>query len=240
MNPDDVSRPARRVRESRLGQAALQVHSAADRVYQALTRPDRPVGPELHKKPWLAGLLSLLVVGAGQLHNRQLFKSVFLFLIFYPVGLLLWFLAWVLHWTLGTGRVLTDLHYIYQIVWVGLWLFAVVDAYRIARLLRAGKLVVRYGFLKQGLFTAAGFIPVAGALAPGETVAPDEVDRSVGAVAVDLAKDKAIKWVLIRVVRYGLLAVAALLLVIGLAAGIDFLLTLGGLVLLGAILLFLV
>ena len=54
MKPDDI---ARKVRESQLGQAAGQAHSAADRVYQRLTRPDRPLEPETHKKPWLAAAI---------------------------------------------------------------------------------------------------------------------------------------------------------------------------------------
>ncbi|HXG10739.1 MAG TPA: hypothetical protein VNK04_13360 [Gemmataceae bacterium] len=237
MKPDDI---ARKVRESRLGQAADRAHAAADRVYQALTRPDRPLEPETHKKPWLAALLSLLLVGAGQLYNRQLFKAVFLFLIFYGVGLVLLVAYFVAGFWEAALQTRAELAHVFQFVWVGLWLFAILDAYRTAWLLKTGKLVVRYGFLRQGLFGAAGLIPVAGVLAPSETVAPEEVNKSVGAVAADLAKERVLKWLLVRIVRLGLLGAGAVLVILGLALDVHFLLTLGGLAVLAGIVLFVV
>jgi hypothetical protein len=226
--------------ESRLGRAARRAHAAADRAYQALTRPDRSLEPAMHKKPWLATLLSLLVVGAGQLYNRQLLRAALLFLIFYGAGLLL--LAAYLLLGLWEAALPTraDLAYVGQFVWLGLWLFAIVDAYRTAWLLKTGRRVVRYGFLRQGLFAAVGMVPVAGALAPVETVAPDEVGKPVGAVAADLARERLLKWLLVRLLRLGCLGLGVLLVALGLVLGVHFLLTLGGLALLAAILLFLV
>ena len=86
MRPDDF---AKKLRESAPANVAGKVHGTADKVYQVLTRADRPLGPEADKKPWLATLLSLVLVGAGQVYNRQYAKALWLFLFFYVLGLAL-------------------------------------------------------------------------------------------------------------------------------------------------------
>lgn len=237
MKPEDV---ARQVRKSTLGQKASQAHSAADRVYQKLTRPDRPLEPETHKQPWLAALLSFLIVGAGQLYNRQFIKALVLFVVFYVLGALLLIVYLLLAFWEAAQTVRGDLAYVVEFIWIGLWLFAVIDAFRIARLLKQGRLLVRYGFLKQSLYAAAGFIPFAGALTPAETCAPDEVNKKIGEVAVDLAKERAFKWAVIRLLRYSALIAGAILIILGLVLNLHLLLTLGSLCILGAILLFLI
>lgn len=237
MKPEDL---ARRLRGSRAGQAAGQAHAAADRVYQSLVRPDRPLGPESHKKPWLAAFLSLVVVGAGQLYNRQLLKAVFLCLLFYAVGLLLLAAYLVLGLWEAAQNVRADLAYVFLFVWCGLWLFAVFDAGRTAWLLKTGKRVIRFGFLRQGLFSAVSFIPIAGTLAPTEIVAPEDMNRQVGEVAADLAREHVFRWVVIRVLRFACLGIGVLLVALGMVVQVHILLTLGGLMILAGIVLFVI
>src|SRR5437868_5708021 len=98
-----------------------------NRVYQILTRADRQLAPETHKKPWLAGMLSLLIVGAGQLYNRQLRRGIVLFLFFYLVGTGLFILYWPLNMFFDLGERLPELPNAYRTIFGGLWFFAVVD-----------------------------------------------------------------------------------------------------------------
>ncbi|HZT79639.1 MAG TPA: hypothetical protein VFA26_05440 [Gemmataceae bacterium] len=235
MNPGEK---LRRWRQSRLGRTAGKAHAVADGAYQALTRPDRPLTPETHKKPWLAALLSLIIVGSGQLYNRQLARAVFLFVLFYLGGGLLLLVALLLHgllalgdrlpgWATTASERLLDAAPAFELLWAGLWLFAVADAWRVARALRAGRLVVRYSFRRQAAFLAARLIPFAGTLAPDETVTPDEAHQSLNDAVVGAAKEYVADRLLWRVVRYGGLGLGVLLVVIGLAAGLTWVVGLG-------------
>src|SRR5262245_14766502 len=106
-----------------------------DRVYQTLTRPDRPVGPQPDKKPWRAALLSAVVVGAGQLANRQLEKAVLLFLASYGLVFLL-LTGWLVYWLVNRPEpILEHLFRVGVGVAAALWLVGVIDAWRTARAL---------------------------------------------------------------------------------------------------------
>lgn len=62
----------------------------------------------MHKQPWIAALLSLLIAGAGQIYNREFFKGIILLLTSFtiyivsgifpallPVAVLIWlFSVW--------------------------------------------------------------------------------------------------------------------------------------------------
>lgn len=222
MNPRDL---VNSVKDSKVGQTAQTAHDAADKVYQALVRPDRSVAPETDKKPWLAALWSALFAGAGQLYNRQLAKALWLMVLTYGVGGLL-LVGWLLlHWLSGqtdpegwvhaTAQFFIRLGWAIPIVGGGLWLFAVIDAWRTAAALRRGELVVRYSFMKQTAYLAAGFIPVAGALTPEATCSPDEVHKKIGAVVKDHALQKIVKWFLKRVLKIGFLVLGMLPLLLG-------------------------
>lgn len=236
MKPEDVSNTTN---TSKVSQAARGAHAAADRVYQAVVQPDRPIEPEVGKKPWLAALLSLCVVGAGQIYNRQLYKAVMLFLAFYVVGGALLLLYPLLNWLFKLGARLPELVYTYEIVWGSLWLFAVVDAYRTAEALRTGQLVVRYGWLRQTAHVAAGFIPFVGMVVPSETVRPDEVNKSVREAAKDIARERVLEWVVVRVLRYTGIGLGVVLILCGVIFGIRPLITFGGLAIVVGVLLFL-
>jgi hypothetical protein len=224
---------------SKAGQAARKAHDAVDRVYQAVLRPDRSLEPEVGKKPWLAAVLSLVVVGAGQIYNRQLAKAAMLFLAFYVVGGALLLLYLLLNWALKVGQRMPEMTYTFCIVWGSMWLFAIVDAYRVAEALRTGQLVIRYGWLRQTAHFAARFIPFAGMVAPTETVRPEDVNKRVGEAVKDVVKDYAVEWLAVRILRYTCLGLGALLIIIGIIAGVRPLIAFGGIVIVAGVLLFL-
>lgn len=227
---------------------ARQVQAAADKVLQAVTRPDRPLEAETSKKPWLAGLLSIVLVGAGQLYNRQLVKALALLLIFYVVGavcfLLYGLLGWMLSWEFLHESVHTVIRRLramddaFLIIWAGLWIFAVVDAFRTARALRAGRLLVRYGFLRQGGFAIINFIPFLGALTPCETVAPEDVNTSVRQVAAELARKRLTDKFVVPIARLACLAIGAVLLILGIFFDLHILYTMGVICVLAGLVLF--
>ncbi|MFN4258892.1 MAG: hypothetical protein ACK4RK_06310 [Gemmataceae bacterium] len=225
------------IRASALGKAADKAHDVADQVYQNLTRPDRPLEAEIHKKPWLAALLSLVVVGSGQLYNRQLLKAVTLFISYYVLstGLLIGYLVYWL--TEVGGERFTALLTSMWIAWAGLWLFAVIDAYRTAEALRAGRLLVRYGFFRQGVFGLYGMIPLAGELAPEETISPDEVNQRVGHVVQNVAIRKLWRRYVMRWLRLGGVALGVVVLAAGLMGNIPPLIIGGTLIIVAGILL---
>lgn len=237
MKPEE---PCERAADDDPRSAASKAYATADRVYQKLTRPDRPLLPEKDKKPWLAALLSLVVVGAGQLYNRQLAKAVLLFGLFFVAGGVVLLAYVILNHFYQIGERLPELATAFQLIWGSLWLFAVVDAYRTAQALRAGRLVVRYGFLRQGLYAAASFLPFAGALIPKETVAPEEANRSVGAALKEVAKERVVAWLVLSVLRVACLVVGVILLLVGLIAGNSLWITAGALAVAAGIILFLV
>lgn len=242
MNPHDL---VNSVKDSRVGQTAQSAHDAADKVYQALVRPDRCVEPETEKKPWLAAFWSVVFAGAGQFYNRQLGKALWLMVLTYGVGGFL-LLGWVLlhwlgaqtdpeSWVHATVQFFVRLGWAIPIVSGGLWLFAIIDAWRMAAALRRGDLVVRYSFMKQTACLAAGFIPVAGALAPEETCAPDEVHKKIGSVVKDHAVQKMVMWQLKRVLKVGFLVLGMLPLLLGAAFDWPFLVLFGALVILAGL-----
>lgn len=68
------------------------------------------------KKPWVAGLLSFLVVGMGQVYNRQpKLYSISLVII----GIFLSFLTFISAWT--------------YLILIPLWIYAIYDAYKVAK-----------------------------------------------------------------------------------------------------------
>ncbi|MBL8798460.1 MAG: hypothetical protein JNM56_31485 [Planctomycetia bacterium] len=242
MNPHDL---VNSVKDSRVGQSAQSAHDAVDRIYQALVRPDRPVEPEIDKKPWLAAFWSVLLTGAGQFYNRQLGKALWLLLLTYGVGgvlLLSWLLLqWAGGWADPEGWVHPVVQFFVRLGWAvpvvsgGLWLFGIVDAWRTAAALRRGDLVVRYSFMKQTACLAAGFIPVAGALAPQETCAPDEVQKKVGSVVRDHAIEKLAYWMMKRTLKVGFLVLGLLPLLVGAAFDWPVLIVFGALAILAGL-----
>lgn len=227
-----------------------QVEAVADKLLQGIARPDRPLEPETWKKPWLAALLSLVLVGAGQLYNRQLVKALALFLIFYVAGaicvLLYVLLGWMLSWEFlhesvhAVVRRLRQLDDAFLMIWAGLWLFAAVDACRTAAALRAGRLLVRYGFLRQGGFAIVNLVPFLGALTPSETVAPDDADESVRKLAGELARKRLMGKFVVPIVRIGCLVLGALLLFFGIYHDVHAPYTAGVIVVLAGLVLFVV
>jgi hypothetical protein len=224
MNPDDARR------------ALSQAHQ----FYQKLTSPDRPPEADRGKQPGRAALLSLLLPGAGQIYNRQRARGVLLFflvVIVGGVGLLLF----VLLRLIDTLRPHLDTVGPYLLIpWAGLWLFGVVDAWRTAAALRDGRLLVRYGLRRQGIHAALGFVPVLGQMVPAETVSADEVEQSLGQVAKKEVKGRVVKWLLVRLVRFGSLGLGLLLLLLGLLLANQTLTLVGGLFLVAGVFTFLV
>jgi hypothetical protein len=183
------------------------------RVYQSLTRPDRPVGPDPLKRPWRAAALSAVLVGGGQLANRQLEKGVLLFLAFYGLLFLL-LTGWLIYWLVGRPEpILVHLFRVGLAVAAATWLVAILDAWRTARALRDGRQVVRYSLWRQGLHLIVGKLPVIGAMVPDETVAPDEVKQTAGQAVKEAVKGKVIEWVVVRVLRYAALLLGVILIV---------------------------
>jgi hypothetical protein len=193
----------------------------------------------LEKRPWLAAILSLWLVGAGQLYNRQLLKSLLLFLIFYVVGLALL----VLYGLVGIWIDLNDqyplLIAVFVVAWFLLWVYAVLDACWTAWALKKGRLIVRYSLRRQFAHLAAGWVPFAGELVPSETVRPDELDRSVGGAVVHATKQYLLKRLVIRVARYSCLIAGAVVIAVGLWLYLPSLATLGGVVLVAGLFLLL-
>ncbi len=235
MESEELTGSPARERARATGERA---YASAERLYQAAIRPDRPLYPETGKQPWLAALLSALLPGTGQLYNRQLVRAGILFLCWSGTGLLL-LVLWLLERSFHLGARVPELVYTFRVLWACLWLFGVVDAYRMAVALRAGKLVVRYGFLRQLAHGAAGFVPFVGAAVPGETVRPEELDRDLGTAAREIARDRLLEWAVVRTLRYVCLATGIILIVAGIATGIRPLISFGGLALAAGILLFL-
>jgi hypothetical protein len=187
--------------------------------YESLCRPDRPADADRDRKPVVAALLSLLIAGAGQLYNRQLFKSlVVAFVVYVICGILLitWLLLhWLLPdtgdgWGMKIGRFFLRLGLMVPIVGGGLWLFSVLEAFRTAAQLRAGEIVVRFSFKKQLAMTAATFVPAAGLIVPSETCSAAE---TAGMTEAELAKHIAVTLVKNKAMSIGKIVLA----VIGLA-----------------------
>jgi hypothetical protein len=166
--------------------------------YEALCRPDRPAGTDRDRKPLTAAALSLLVAGAGQLYNRQLFKALAIALVVYLLCGALG-LAWLVlsvflpesstGWGSAIGHFFQRLGLAVPIVGGGLWLGSVVDAWRTAAALRAGRIVVRFSFRKQFAMAAAGFVPGAGLIIPSETC---EAAATAGMSESELARHVAL------------------------------------------------
>lgn len=242
MKPHDL---VNSVKDSRVSQTAQSAHDAADKVYQLLVRADRPLEADSQKKPWLAVLWSMLLVGGGQLYNRQLAKALCLALLTYGVGGLLlagWLLVHWLHgfaepegWGQATGQFFIRLGLAVPFVCGGLWLFAIVDAWRVAAALRRGELVVRYSFLKQTAYFAAGFIPVAGVLSPEETCAPDDVHKRLGSAVKDHVVERLVMRFLKRVLKIGFLVLGLLPLLLGAYLGWPVLVVCGAAVVLAGL-----
>jgi hypothetical protein len=228
----------KKVAESRAGRLAGQAHDHADRVYQTLAAPTQPLQAETHKKPWRAALLSLVIVGAGQLYNRQLGKALTLCFFTYVGGVAAAILYIVLWLAAPDWEHRSKLGYALLAVWGALWLFAGVDAYRTAAALRDGRLFVRYGLRRQGVHAALGFLPFADALLPAETVSAEEVHRPVGDLLKEEAKGRLLRWVVVRLLRYTLLAVGAVLLLTGYVLDQQPLLIAGGVAAVAGFLLF--
>jgi hypothetical protein len=136
-------------------------------------------------------------------------------------------------WLFWSGEFLARIGLGGAIVLGGLWLFAVVDAWRVATALRRGELVVRYSFFKQAAHLAVGSVPIAGCLAPEETCAADELAKPVGKVVIERAAARYFgRFLKISLALFGILPV-----LIGSAAGLPVLVVLGALVVVGGIVL---
>jgi hypothetical protein len=216
-----------------------KVYTTADRLYQALTEGDRPIEPDLGKKPWLAALLSLLIVGAGQLYNRQLAKAAWYFVAAYvptSIILLIYLLLWAFvdpesspGWLVTLADYFRLIAFLVPFLFCIIWLFAVMDAYRTAVLLRAGKLGVRYGLRRQAVHMAVGFVPVVGEFVPEETVEPTIKRLTIGDMIKEEVRSQLIKRIVKRLVGFGCMFLILFLLLVGLVIGGVIVLTSGGL-----------
>jgi TM2 domain-containing membrane protein YozV len=216
--------------------------------YESLCRPDRPADADRDRKPVLAAVLSLLIAGAGQLYNRQLFKALVVAVAVYLVcGILLvvWLLLhWLLPetgdgWGMKIGRFFLRLGLTVPIVGGGLWLFSIIEAFRTAAALRAGRIVVRFSFKKQLAMTAATFVPAAGLIVPSETCS---VAETAGMSEAELARHIGVTLVKNKAMSIGkiILAVIGLVpLIAGAILGLTWLVVVGACVILVGLILFL-
>jgi hypothetical protein len=216
--------------------------------YEAVFRPDRPPGADRDRRPSVAAALSLLLAGAGQLYNRQLFKALVIMGVVYLIGGTL-LIAWaVLHaflpetgdgWGIATGRFFLRLGSVVPIIAGGLWLFAVLDAGLTAARLRAGKIVVRYSFRKQAAMAAASLVPGAGMFVPKETCPASElVEFDPTRFAQDFAK-KMVLGKILSLAKIGLAVIGLTPLIIGASIGSPAWLVSGAVVVLIGLILFL-
>ena len=208
----------------------------ADDLYHTLTKGDRPVGADANKRPWLAALLSAVIPSAGQFSNRQFEKGILLFLSFFGLLLLLG-LGALIYWLVGREEPRCV-----QLFWVGVgvagavWLAGVLDAYRTASALRAGRLVVRYSWWRQLLHAVLTKVPYLGAAIPEATVKPEELQKGVKEAAAEVVQKKLASHTLSKLARIGLFGAALVLLIAGLALGWGWLVAVGGVVLAAGIL----
>lgn len=211
-------------------------------MYESLCRPDRPANADRDRKPFVAGLLSLLLPGLGQLYNRQLFKGIVLIVVVALVCSLLaatWLLLHLLlpdqgdGWSVKIGRFFLRAGLAAPIVGGGLWMFAVIDAVFTAAALRAGALVVRYSFRKQSAMIAAGMIPVAGMFTPGETcVAGDTSARLTSKNVAEQLAMVFIKRKVMSLLKLGLALFGLIPIIVGAAIASTWLVAFGACVVL--------
>jgi TM2 domain-containing membrane protein YozV len=217
-------------------------------LYAQLSRPDRDHAADRQKNPVLAGFLSLLVPGFGQIYNRQLFKAISWLVLSVIVGVVLLLIVLSTFWPFArelegwrgrTGHTLGNATPALKTILGGLWIAGILDAVRTAWLLRKGKLIVRFSFKKQAMMIAAGMVPLAGALTPEETVALDDLDRSATGDLTHRLVKNFVMGKLRKVIAMGVVVLGLLPIVIGAIWTMPWLVIVGAIVVLGAMLVFL-
>ena len=140
------------------------------------------------RSPTLAALYSVLLVGGGQLYNRQLEKAVLLWIwmaILLVAGAALFVLGLLGHWVPRTvvrpplGDWIADHRAGVAGVWlvlpVTLWAISLRDAWVSAGRINRGEIVIRYSMRRQMVHVLAshliGFIPLVGLFFPPGVVA---------------------------------------------------------------------
>lgn len=216
-----------------------KLHTIADQLFQAITKADQPIEPDVTKKPWLAALWSIVIIGAGQLYNRQLAKGIWYFVAAYvPTGIVVgvYFLLSALvdpETSPGWLVMLTDYFRLASLLvaflFCLLWGFAAMDAYRTAILLRDGQLAVQYGLKRQALHMAVGFVPGVGELVPDETVKLEAKRPSLAELFQAEVRQRIVRRIVTRLVGFGCMFVLMLLLLVGLIIGVLMMVSAGGL-----------
>ncbi|GIW82139.1 MAG: hypothetical protein KatS3mg105_3946 [Gemmatales bacterium] len=220
-------------------QSLRKAYDTADAVYQSATRADRPLEAQPHKKPWLAALMSFLIVGSGQLYNQQYVRAFLLFVFFYVGGAVVTAVFFLFHWLLANEAVVWSwavvvarygfmLRDSFILIWATIWVTGILHAYLTAKALRDGKLFIRYGLGRQLVFAICQLVPVASALVPSETV-PDNGDPSLAAAATDAVREHAVKRLLWFPLKATSFLFGILLIAVGMALEIAWLVTVGGL-----------
>ncbi len=214
-------------------------------LYARVCQPDRDVEKDRSRSVLLAGLLSFVFPGLGQLHNRQLIRGIW-WLVLMAAVLVVWgvveFVAWwpfdtsAEGWRGSTGRVLDRIGIAFLVVVVGLWAANVYDAVRTAILLRAGKVFVRFSQKKQLALAAAGFVPFAGTLTPDETCTLEELNPSLANTIVKGIVQRMIARKIKRMMMVGVVALGLIPVLAGALLAMPWMIVAGALVVLGALL----
>jgi hypothetical protein len=214
-------------------------------LYARVCQPDRDVDKDRTRSAVVAGLLSVLLPGLGQLHNRQLIRGIW-WLVLTAVVLVVWgmieLISW---WPLGvesegwrgsTGRVLDRVGIAFMVITIGLWAAGVYDAVRTAILLRTGRLFVRFSQKKQLALAAAGFVPFAGTLTPDETCTLDELNPSLANTVIQRIVQRMIARKLRRMMMLGVIALGLVPIGVGAVFSIPSVIFAGAVVVLAALL----
>lgn len=214
-------------------------------LYARVCRPDRDVEKDRSRNVLVAGLLSAVFPGLGQLHNRQLIRGIW-WLVLTSVVLIVWgvfaVLTWwpfgedAVDWRGSTGRALDRTGIAFMVITIGLWAAGVYDAVRTAVLLRTGRLFVRFSQKKQLAFAAAGLVPFAGTLTPDETCTLDELNPDLAGTVIQRIVQRMIARKIRRLMMIGVVALGLVPILAGAVFAIPWLIVVGGLVVLAAML----
>lgn len=108
-------------------QAKLRLLSAAGKDPSGTPATGLSAAPAVRKNPGLAAVLSFVVCGLGQIYNGELLRGIVMFVLYVVLFLLFW--AIVPNFTIGL------------LVPIALWIFGIVDAYRMAEQMNRGALL---------------------------------------------------------------------------------------------------
>lgn len=191
--------------------------------------------PTPHRSPGRAAALSLLVIGAGQVYNRQLEKAVLLWIwagIHLGVGVLLLVLGLLGSWVPRTfprpplGDMIADhgggVFLFWLLAGMLLWGFGVRDALVSARRINAGEIVIRYPMQRQMVHILAsqllGNIPLVGLFFPPGVVAEaiDATHQRRGPDHGRLVREGGqalLEWAATRIAVWGLIGFAGVWLI---------------------------